>query len=236
MTFIKDESYLEHLKSVKLLKTRSLNQQIYKILLTLITKGVLRSNVLLLEGNIAQALNISKTPVREALKKLEGDELVKILPQSRTYVLPISIEKVSNLHKIREALELLMVREAINYVKQEDFLIFDNLIKKQREALEENDFDKFFEHDEAFHAQIAKSGKMLEAWKILSKVKIVINRVRWVTKNNYSWNSSVIEEHRNILYAIKNRNLEVAKLQMVIHLSRVSSTLTQSLIEKKVKI
>ena len=234
MEFIKDEYYLELIKSTNIIKSKNLQQQIYKVLLNLITKGFLKSNTLLNENKISLAFNVSKTPVREALKRLESDELVRILPQSRTYILPIDTNRVNSAHKIREALEVLLVEEAINHVKENDFKVFEALIEKQQIALKEKNFDDFFEYDEAFHYQIAKSANLLDAWQILKKVNLHLNRVRCMTKDDYHWNSGVIEEHKSILKAIRKKDFEVAKLQMTLHLSRVSNVLTQILTIKEV--
>ncbi len=232
MKFIKDEQYLEFIKKRRIRKDKNLRQQIYRILLDLITKGILKPNTLLSENKIALGFNVSKTPIREVIKRLEIDGLIKILPQSRTYVLPIDKNKVNSSHKIREALEILLIEEAVNNANEDDFKIFDSLIEKQKIAVKNRNFDDFYEYDEAFHYQIAKSANLMDAWDILQKVKLHINRVRCMTRDDFNWNSKVIEEHINILKAIKSRDLGIARLQMTLHLSRVSTVLEKVLIEK----
>ncbi len=225
MRFIKDDSYLDLIKNAKLSKKKNLQQQIYDFLLNLIIKGLIKDNTILSENSISLAFNVSKTPVREALKKLELDELIKIMPYSKTYVLPINIENVNSSHKIRKALEILIVKEAIIYGNETDFDLLDHLIKKQKKALDGKNFDLFFEYDVAFHCQIAKIAKLLSAWKILKKVNLHINRVRFLTKDDYPLNNRVIKEHMNIVEAIKKGNSELASNQMEYHLSGASSFL-----------
>ncbi len=232
MDFIKDDKYLEILKNKKIFKNKNLQKQIYKLLLDLIIKGHLQSNTLLLENKISLALNVSKTPVREALKRLEIDELIKIIPQSKTYVLPINLKKINSSYKIREALELLLVTEAVLNLRKEDCIIFDTLIYKQEKALQKNDYGAFFEYDEAFHLQIAKSANLIDAWNLLQKASLHINRIRCMTKNDDSWNNSVITEHKNILNAIKNTDVELARYQMSIHLSKVTQIMSRNLNKK----
>jgi DNA-binding GntR family transcriptional regulator len=232
MNFIKDNNYLEHVKDYKFNKNRNLQKQIYNVLLDLIIKGNLKSNTLLFENKISLAFGISKTPVREALKALESDELISIKPHSKTYVLPINYQKVFSSYKIREALELMLISEAINNIEEKDFKIFDSIIEKQQEALQEKDFNKFFEFDKAFHRQIAITAKLLDAWNILEKVELHLNRVRCLTKDDELWNGSVLDEHKNILKAIKNKDVEIAKLQLTIHLTKVSSVMNQIFMKK----
>ncbi len=232
MNLIKDSNYLEYVKNYKFNKNRNLQKQIYEILLDLIIKGILKSNTLLFENKISLAFGVSKTPVREALKALESDELISIKPHSKTYVLPINYQKVFSSYKTREALELMLIAEAINNVEEKDFKIFDSIIEKQQEALQEGDFNKFFEYDEAFHHQIAISAKLPDVWNILKKVKLHLNRVRCITKDDDLWNGSILDEHKNILKAIKNKDVEIAKLQLTLHLTKVSSIMNQVFMEK----
>ncbi len=233
MKFLKDNTYLEYIKDFKLIKNKNLSKQIYKVLLKLITKDILKSNTLILEYKISLILNVSKTPVREALKKLENDNLLKILPQSKTYVLPINLEKVISYYKIREALELLLIEEAIKKIKNDDLKIFYSIIEKQELALKNDNFDSFFEYDNAFHFQIAKIAKLSDAWDILEKINIHISRIRYITTNDYKWNKDVLIEHKNILKALKQKNINLAKTQMSIHLSRVSEIIKLIMINKK---
>ena len=234
MSFIKDDAYFDDIRNIKLFKNKNLQKQIYKVLLDLIVKGTLKENTLLFENQISLAFEVSKTPVREALKKLESDELIKIVPQSKTYVLPINAQKVQSALKIREALELLLVAEATKNISDEDFLILDDLLVKQKASLDNKSFDNFFIYDEAFHFQIAKIAKLLDAWKILKKVSLHIRRVRYMTQHNYSLSYGAINEHKNIISAMKSRDIEVAKLQMTIHLAGASNALDRMLIEEKV--
>lgn len=235
MDFIKDNSYLEAIKKEKLSKNRNLQKQIYKFLLSLITRGILKDNTLLSESSISQAFNVSKTPVREALKKLETDELIKIMPFSKTYVLPVNIQSANSSYKIRNALEVLIVQEAINNIKESDYEVFENLIKKQKEALDNKNFDSFFEYDIAFHFQIAKVANLLNAWNILKKVNLHINRISFLAKFDYERNIEVIDEHISIFKAIKNKDIVKATYNMEHHLSGASNFLEKLLLTKKLK-
>lgn len=220
-----DNAYLTLIKDVTLSKKKNLQQQIYKFLLDLIIKGLIPENTFLSENIISIAFKVSKTPVREALKKLELDGLIKIMPHGKTHVLPINAENVNSSHKIRKALELLIVTEAINNIEEEDYEILDNFIIKQQEALGKKDFELFFEYDVAFHFQIAKIAKLLSAWTILKRNNLHIDRVRFLTKNDYPLNNKVIKEHIYIAEAIKDRDVVLATKYMDSHLEGASSFL-----------
>lgn len=231
MKYIIDENYLKHLEKKKLLKNKDFVKQIYNILLDFITRGILKENTILMESKISELLGVSITPIRAAFKKLESDELIKIVPKSKTYILPINFSKVISSCKMREALELLLVREAILHAQERDFLIFDAIIKKQEKAWEDKNYDEFFIFDEAFHHQIAKSANLLDVWNVLKQVKIHLNRVRY--KNDDKWNIKVISEHKSILKGIREKNFDIATSKMTIHLDGVSEIIIQCLEEKK---
>ena len=218
---IENENYLEHIKKIQLKKNKNLQKQIYKIILDLITKGILKPLETLSDIKIALALNISKSPVRESLKRLEQDELIKMMPQSKTFVLPINQQKVESACKLREAIEVLLVSEAILYITDNDFLILESIIDKQELATKKKDYEEFFEYDVAFHYKIAKIAKLLDAWNILEKVNIHIDRVRYLTTNDNSWTNRAIEDHRKILLAMKEKNKTKVKREMTSHLRRV---------------
>jgi len=219
--YIHDELYLTHLQESKLSKTKNLQKQIYKLLLDLITKGILQSMVILSDKKISLTLNVSKSPVREALKRLEQDELIRIMPQSKTYVLPINIKKVRSSYIIREALELMLIREAIKHVTQDDILILESLLQKQQVAINKDDIQNFYLYDVAFHFHLAKTARLLDAWNILEKINLHIDRVRCQKNVTSSLNVQSIKDHGDILEAIKNRNQEEAKKLMSLHLTRV---------------
>ena len=92
MTELKDESIADLLKDVALDNKQSLVQQIYTILMELIVSIRLKPGRVMSEKEIADSLKASKTPVREALIKLEDAGLVRIVPKSGTYVSQISLE------------------------------------------------------------------------------------------------------------------------------------------------
>lgn len=174
-------------------------------------------------------MNISKSPVRESLKRLEQDELIKIMPQSKTFILPLNQEKINGACKLREAIEILLVSEAMNYVTEDDFLILNSLIDKQQQAVNKNNLEEFFEYDVAFHHKIAKIAKLLDGWNILEKVNIYMNRMRYFATNDVSVTSQAIEEHRKIVLAMKEKNKTKVKREMRLHLERVGKSLKKLL-------
>jgi len=191
----------------------------------LITRGILKPKQTLSDIKIATALNISKSPVRESFKRLEQDELIKIMPQSKTFILPINQEKIDGACKLREAIELLLVSEAVEYVTEEDLLILDSLVDKQQQAVDRNDKDEYHQYDVAFHHKIAKISKLLDAWNILEKVNIYMNRIRYLSTDRDSLIGLSIKEHRKIVVAMKEKSKTKAKREMSSHLTRTRKAL-----------
>ena len=112
MSGLKDESVSELLKDVSLDANQGMVQQIYVILMDLIINIRLKPGQRVSEKEVAESLKASKTPVREALIKLEDTGLVSIVPKSGTYVAPISIEHYIEACFTRLQLEIGAVRRA----------------------------------------------------------------------------------------------------------------------------
>ncbi len=223
-----NKNYLEYLNTVTIIKNKTIQKQVYKILLNMILKGIMHSNQSISEVKIANALNISKSPVRESLKMLENKQLVKIVPNSKSYIMPIDLKKIYNSAKIREALELLIVEEAINNINDEDIKSLELIIKQQESAIKNSKPEEFFYYDEVFHNKIIDISKIPEALNIIEDLKIHINRIRFANNYNCSGNPSILVDHKNILNAIKAKDVVIARLFTSIHLSKVLNLMLNS--------
>ena len=189
----------------------SLRGKVYDRIREYILNGVYREHEELKEATLGKMMEVSRTPVREALRQLELEGLVEIIPNKGARVTGITKKDIEDIYQIRYLLEGLSARWATEHVTEE-------LIDKMEETLyltefhaKKGNFGQVYELDSQFHELMyeASGSKMLN--HILSDFHMYVTRIRKTSlaTDNRSKNST--EEHRAILEAIKERNAEKAE-------------------------
>ncbi|GAB1583552.1 GntR family transcriptional regulator [Phyllobacterium phragmitis] len=173
------------------------------------------------EAEIAKQLGVSRQPVREAFIRLAQIEFVRIQPKRATEVCKISEAAVLNARFIREALEAAIVRDAC--VHCEDGLIdcLEDIVERQRKAVDINERELFHDLDDAFHRSIAEGSGRGLVWTLINEQKAQMDRVRYLS---LAFNEPVvIKEHAAIIDALRDRDAARAEAAMRHHLSRINS-------------
>lgn len=172
------------------------------------------------ETRLATEFEISRTPIREALKRLESEGLVDVRPQQGTFVSAIKRDLVMDAQYARSALECALVADAAK-LRSEDHIheLRFNLSRQQR-AAERGDFDTLFRLDEEMHRDIAKAAGRAAVWHVIADIKIHMDRARKLSLKPHHV-PTLIEQHRAIIDAIGDRNEQDAVGAMKEHLSFV---------------
>ncbi len=217
------------LEEVELEQGQGLVTQIYDVLLQLIVSIRLLPGQLITEKEIAEALNASKTPVREALIRLEETGLVSVVPKSGTYVAPIRINTYIEACFIRLQLEIGAVRRAAafhtNMRAQEQL---DDIIAQQSEALDKEDFAGFFLLDDRLHRAFFEMAGVTGAWSVVKRTQSEIHRIRQL-KHRFRINrrSGVLSDHKAIVEAIRSGDEDEAQNALVRHIGSLEGELQE---------
>lgn len=203
------------------MKPRSTAQNIFEMMRTDIVLGVLKPLDPLREVDIAARLGVSRTPVREALLRLQNLGLVEIFPQSGTRVAPIRPEKVRAAQLIREAVEVEVVRRACRAATDRAVDGLGHLIEDQMMAAKRNDPRRVFELDEEFHRAIYLAAGLRTVADELEDLKSHLNRLRFVSVNWPRRADEIIGEHQRILSALQARDEAAAGAAMTRHLRAI---------------
>ena len=195
-----------------------LRDVVFNTLRKAILKGELKPGERLMEIALAERLGVSRTPVREAMRKLELEGLVSIIPNKGAYVTGITRKDVEDIYAIRSLLEGLCARWATAYITE-----------KQLDALEENIYlsefhaskghaQKLTELDDQFHDILyeACSSKMLE-----HQLRDFHEYVRRMRKQNLSGSERGLEavlEHKQIMEAICRKDADRAQELAALHM------------------
>ncbi len=170
------------------------------------------------DAELAQAYGFSRTPAREALRKLANEGLVEIFPQSGTFVARIPLAALPEAIVIRKALEETSARLAAERARRSQVIALFADIERQREAARLGDRDAFHKADEAFHCAIAEAAGYRGIWTLVEQVKVHVDRYRRLTLPQAGRMSRAIAEHSAIAAAIKSGGGARAARAMALHL------------------
>lgn len=195
--------------------------QVFEVLRQHIVTGELRPNQRLIESEIAKELGVSRTPVREALKRLEVNGYVSTLPGGGLIVTEHSTEQIQCLFEIREALETMAIKLACDHVTEEQINKAEEYYIHSLEAIRNGDIDRYIGLHGSFHEELyAPCGNE----QLLSLVRMFryqyFDRRLARVYTPRDWHTQ-IEHHSRILKAVRERNARRAEKALQRHL-RVS--------------
>jgi GntR family transcriptional regulator, rspAB operon transcriptional repressor len=174
------------------------------------------------ENEIAKQLNVSRTPVREAMIQLAKQDLVEIVPQIGTFVSLINPALVEESRSMREILEIATIKEAAEKITDSTLLELEISINKQKIIIKEGNYREFLTYDDAFHEIIFKSLEKDRTWQAIDQMNSQFKRVRimrLMTTTPTKW-EEILKEHEGLYSALKNRDAFLAQNLMREHLTK----------------
>lgn len=171
--------------------------------------------------DIASALQVSRTPVREALSRLEQEGFVRRDGGWGYIVSSVTLRDARELYKVREALEVEAVREAVGQVKAGDLDAMDALLRKADQARARKKVKTFRLNTRAFHGAIARLANNTLLARMLQEIEHKVQLFgAMVFEKHMSRMDEVIEENRAILAALSERNIGEAEAAVRRHVRR----------------
>lgn len=204
----------------KLIKKRLTTQEIYQDLWQKIVDFVLYPGTRVTETELAEQYHTSRTPVREALKRLEVEGLVSIRPKQGCFVRPVDMNLIADYYTARVAIEAMAVELACDYM---DDASIQSLIEQwnpktyQHQGLS---LHQVREREENFHISIAKGSANRVLLEYLQDIN---SRIRPLRLMGFPDEKSIVDtfkEHHHICLQIKKRDKENARQAMVKHIRK----------------
>ena len=193
-----------------------------------ILNGVYAENEELRENTLAQELGVSRTPVREALRQLELEGLVKIIPNKGACVTGITKKDVKDIYAVRSMLEGLCARWATENISdkqidalEEIILLSEFHVKRGKEG----QTNQVAELDGKFHEVLYEASNSRILKHVLSDFHKYVRMARKSSVANPERAEKSIEEHKKILQAIKDKNADEAELMANEHMMNVMKNL-----------
>lgn len=196
-------------------------QKAYEYLYNAIVTNKLPPGVAIAEQEISNVLGISRTPVREALKQLEAEGLVRHIPLRGTFVEEITTQDLEEIFALRETLEVLALKTAINDITDEELYEIEILLR----SLEyDSSNEKFYDSDRRLHDLIVKHGGNRRLAQILNNLNSQMERLRHIAAMKPHRLQQSKQEHLEIVAALKRRDLEEAERLLRQHLRNVKES------------
>jgi len=189
----------------------SLRGRVYKKLREDILSGVYKENEELKETTIGQELGVSRTPVREALRQLELEGLVTLIPNKGAYVTGITSKDIHDIYTIRSYLEGLCAKWACEHITDAQIEALEEILYLSDFHARRSHYKQLVELDNKFHELIysACGSKILN--HVLSDFHQYVERVRKITLSMPSRALKSNKEHADIVEAIKKRDGQLAE-------------------------
>jgi len=195
----------------------SLSDQVYDYIKRLILSGEIRGGERIPEEKVARQFGVSRTPIREALSRLEEYGLIKIKPRSYAEVVALEPHEAGQLAVIRSQLETLAVSLLTDCGTEEDFRELDLLVKDCNALIAEGDIGTTFEKDSLLHLEIARRTGNRHLYEICEKLDAKVQMLRLVLSIPLEKLKVYVKHHDGIVDAMKRRDKERAIALMTHH-------------------
>jgi DNA-binding GntR family transcriptional regulator len=209
-----------------------IKEKIYEIIKGKIIDFSYKPGQQLIEQNLSNKFGVSKSPVREAFQRLEGDGLVHLIPYKGAYVTALSMQEFKEICQLREALEVFCLEKGMISYSKEDIEDFKKTMELFENKLERKEEMKAIEYHFSFHYLIVKklNNKLIENTyaKIHGKMERYLLLASKVRPKRLEVSNT---EHYGILEAMENGNVSCAVDELKKHLSHVVETLTDDILQ-----
>lgn len=185
-----------------------MKDEAYETLCNWIITGELKPNTKLKISELSELLGISRTPVREALLRLERDGLVLTKANSWTIVTPIDLNESDNIYSVILALEGLALRQLFSKVKESDIKELELLNEKLNRSAKSNNYLEILKDDNDFHDKLIELSENNEIPPIINSLKKRIQRIELYFFKNVQKEINSYEGHKAIIEGLKEKNFE----------------------------
>lgn len=210
---------------------KTLSGQTTAALREAIVKGDIKPGEKLNEPRLAEQFQVSRGPLREAIRRLVAMRLVRHIPHVGATVVTLDLDGIIELYEVREALEGKAAALAAQNMTDQEIAKLRDLLEIHRQHFESNAGEYMqAEGDFDFHYQIIKgSGNALLTHQLCDELYHLIRMFRFQTSRFKARSNRALIEHEQLIYAIEQRDPELAEMLMRKHVARAKASIQKSL-------
>lgn len=217
---------------IKLDNYKPLREMVFESLREAIILGRLKPGERLMEIQLAEEMGVSRTPVREAIRKLELEGFVVMVPRKGAYVAGISLKDIVDVFEVRAALEGLAAGLAAERITDEELEQLERSLIQVNISSEGN-INAFVEGDSSFHNLIYLASRNQRLVQIITHLQEQIQRFRMTTLSQPGRTKIALDEHKKIVEAISERNAELSQTLAREHIENAEQILLNALREEE---
>ncbi len=200
---------------------RPLREIVYEELKRQILVGEIAPGTRMMEVELADVMGVSRTPVREAIRKLEKEGLVTIEPRKGAYASNISIKDMVDVLEVRQGLEGMAAAIASGRITEKQKTDLLNIVEKYKAAVESANIEEIIKYDEEFHSMIIAISGNKTLMQVFSTVQELALRFRYIYYDDFNRYESMPREHQLIEEAIMSGDAEKARVAAGDHVSKL---------------
>lgn len=214
---------------IKMNEYLPLRDVVYDTLRKAILRGNLKPGERLMEIALSEKLGVSRTPIREAMRKLEQDGLVTMEPRKGAQVANITVKDLNDVLEVRIALENLAIEKACERLNDDYLQELNAALESFRAKVTVGSLEELAEADEDFHDIIFRAADNQRLLQTLNHLREQIYRYRIEYLKDEETRSQLVEEHEQMLLAIQNHNVTRAQELSFAHLENQRKAILKSI-------
>lgn len=214
---------------VNLESYKPLREVVFETIREAIISGHLRPGERLMEVQLAEEMGVSRTPVREAIRKLELEGFLIMMPRKGAYVAGISLKDITDVFEIRAALDSFAAGLAAERITEEELNSLERSLFFVVESAGQNDLDGIVHTDTDFHDIIYKASRNERLIQIVNNLREQIQRFRTTSLAFPGRMQIAVDEHRRIVEAISERNVALARALAQEHIENAENSMLEAL-------
>ncbi len=211
-----------------------LRDVVFNTLRQAILTGELKPGERLMEIHLANRLGVSRTPIREAMRKLELEGLVTMIPRRGAEVAQITGKSLQDVLEVRRSLDALCIELACERISEEDIARLGKACEHFKEATKSKDLHQIAEADVLLHDIIVQATQNKRLIQLVNNLSEQMYRYRFEYIKDSTMHENVIAEHELLYQAILNRDKVSAAKAAVDHIDNQMDTIAKHLHFEKV--
>ncbi len=217
------------LQPIRLDAYKPLREIVSDALRQAIRDGILPPGERLMEIPLAEELGVSRTPIREAIRILEQEGLIVMIPRRGTYVADMSLKDVTEVFELRSILEELAAELAAERITNEEIEALEQHLVEIGNYMNENNLDKVVQADILFHEILYKASRNDRLVEMINNLREQTLRFRTLSMSQTGRLAKTWDEHRQLVEAISDRDVERARQIARIHMEESEKTLLEGM-------
>lgn len=218
---------------LKLDQYKPLREIVFETIRNAIISGTLKPGERLMEVQMAESLGVSRTPVREAIRKLELEGLVIMLPRKGAFVADLSVKDLTEVLEIRAALEGLAAGLASIRINEQELEELEMIALNFHKSIDNANIDELIQRDLEFHEAMFKASRNERLIQLNNNLREQVQRFREIYHKKVNKPRETSKEHYEMVEALSKRDSDKAEKLARRHIENAEKSLLKIMENKK---